>query len=67
MSKIESGRVCILNEPTFIFKGVIIQANSQVQIKEYCQDGTYTVIYTDKEGMPNEIPNILESKLTLVD
>ena len=65
MNKFKAGDLCILEKDPFIFKGIIIQANSTVEIKEKNEDGTYTVIYIDKEGFSHDLPSISAEDLKL--
>ena len=64
MINIEIGENYTLMRPPFILKGVIVQHHSLVQVKEKNPDGTYTVIYTDKEGYKHDLVDIKADELT---
>ena len=63
MNKIEKGESCKLLRPSFLLKGVIVQHHSIVEVNSRNPDGTYTVLYTDKEGYQHELTEIQPEEL----
>lgn len=64
MSDFKIGDHCRLNKPPHIIEGVIIMPGSPVQIHSIEENGTYSVLYLDKEQMPHILKEIQPSELS---
>lgn len=63
MAKYQLGDRVNLNRKPHIFEGVIIMPSSPVEIEKVNPDGTYDVIYMDRENMPHTMTSIPETDL----
>lgn len=52
------GQMCKLNKPPHIFEGIIIMPGQSVQIQKINEDGTYDLLFYDKEQMPHTMPSV---------
>lgn len=63
MADIVIGKTYRLDKPIHIFEGVIINPMSPVEVATENDDGTYNVIYMDKENMPHTMTSIKKEEL----
>ena len=58
MAAFVPGEKVKINKPPHIFEGVIIMPGSPAEIKAVNADGTYDLLYYDREMMPHTMPGI---------
>ena len=63
MSEINIDEIYTLARMPFLLRGVIVQHNSKVKVLRQSSDGSYVVLYTDREGYTHEIENIKKEEL----
>ena len=63
MAALNPGDKVKLQKPPHIFEGVIIMPGAPAEIKEVNPDGTYNLLYYDREMMPHTMPNIAEHEI----
>ncbi len=66
MNKIKIGDQCTLLRGSFLLKGVIVQHHATVEVSLENSNGTYSVIYIDKEGYSHTIADIKPEELSLI-
>lgn len=52
-----------INKAPHIFEGVIIMPGSPAEIKAVNADGSYDLLYHDREMMPHTMPGIRENEI----
>lgn len=58
MAQFDPGDKVKIRKPPHIFEGVIIMPGSPAEISEVNADGTYNLLYHDREMMPHTMKNI---------
>lgn len=63
MAAFQIGDKVKIAKPPHIFEGVIIMPGAPAEIKEVNPDGSYQLLYYDREMMPHTMPNIAENEI----
>ncbi len=63
MATFQTGDKVKITKPPHIFEGVIIMPGSPAEIKDVNPDGSYNLLYYDREMMPHTMPNISETEI----
>lgn len=58
MAQFNPGDKVKIRKPPHIFEGVIIMPGSPAEVSEVHGDGTYSLLYHDREMMPHTMPGI---------
>ncbi|MCX7633340.1 MAG: hypothetical protein N2Z22_08420 [Turneriella sp.] len=64
MAQFAVGDKVKINKPPHIFEGVIIMPGAMAEIAAVHDDGTYTLLYYDREMMPHRMPGIQEHEIS---
>ena len=63
MAQIELNKSYKFTRPTFLLKGVFVLQNSKVEPQEVNDDGTYKILYIDREGFQQIIEDAKAEEL----
>ncbi|MBL8033360.1 MAG: hypothetical protein JNJ69_06660 [Leptospiraceae bacterium] len=63
MAAFATGDKVKINKPPHIFEGVIIMPGAPAEIKTINADGSYDLLYYDREMMPHTMPGIKASEI----
>lgn len=58
MAQFSPGDKVKIKKPPHIFEGVIIMPGACAEIAEVHEDGTFSLLYYDREMMPHTMPGI---------
>lgn len=67
MSQFSVGQKVQLTKPPHIFEGVIIMPGAPAEIKDLNPDGTFNLLYHDREMMPHTMLHMKETEIKPIE